>query len=287
MKKTIISLVLCLLMAAPALCETSVWIAQTDSSVTYIGGTIHFLRETDLPLPPEFDKAYAESEVLVFETDLTQLNSPAFEPALTANATYTDGRTLDSVLSNEAYIKLEEYCTENSIPVADINQFKPWMIMMMFMGMEMQKRGIFQEGVDAFYYNKAMADLKSVEKLETVIEQIEVITTMGDGNESEFIIYSIDDLIKLDELFDKLVAAWKTGDMEGLGDMFVNDVKREFPKLYKSLFVDRNNKWVPKIERFLADPKTEFVLVGTGHLVGEDGVITQLIKLGYKVEKFK
>jgi len=287
MKKTIASLVLCLIMAAPALCETSVWIAETDSSVMYIGGTIHILRESDRPFPPEFDRAYDESEILVFETDPAQMNTPEVQQALMDGAVYADSQTLDKVLSAETYKKLEEYCVANSIPVANINQFKPWMVMMMFLGMETQKRGVFQEGVDLFYYSKAIADQKSVEELETIEEQIKVITSMGDENESAFILYSIDDLKKLDEIFDKMITAWKTGDELSLFDMFVKDAKQEFPKLYKTMFVDRNMNWLPGIEEYLVTPKTEFVLVGIGHLVGEDGVITQLKKLGYKVEKFK
>jgi len=49
MKKLIPCLIIGLLLAAPVLSETSVWIAKTDSSVLYIGGTIHLLRTTDLP----------------------------------------------------------------------------------------------------------------------------------------------------------------------------------------------------------------------------------------------
>jgi uncharacterized protein YbaP (TraB family) len=53
------------------------------------------------------------------------------------------------------------------------------------------------------------------------------------------------------------------------------------------MFIDRNLNWLPKIEEYLITPKTEFVMVGTAHLIGEEGIIAQLKKLGYKVEKFK
>jgi len=110
---------------------------------------------------------------------------------------------------------------------------------------------------------------------------------MGEGIENAFILYSIEDMKKIGEVFEKLVGAWKTGDEATLLDLFIKELKQKFPTLYKKILVDRNMNWVPRIEEYLITPKTEFVLVGTGHLVGEDGVIAQLRKLGYKVEKLK
>ena len=287
MKKTIASLVLCLLMAAPALCETSVWIAETDSSVMYLGGTIHILRESDRPFPPEFDRAYNASEILVFEADYDQLKSPEFNQTIMARAVYSDGQTLDRVLSAEAYKKLGEYCATNGLDLTMMNQYKLWMVVISLLTMKLQKMGADQEGLDAFYHGKATTDNKSIKELETIEEQIKVLTTMGDGNESAFILYSIEDLKKASETFEKMVAAWKTGDEKTLLDLIINDIKEKFPELYKMLFVDRNMNWLPIIEEYMLTPETEFVLVGAGHLIGEEGVIAQLKKLGYKVEKLK
>jgi len=287
MKMMLVLLILSLLMSVPALCETSVWIAKTDSSITYIGGTIHMLRGSDRPFPPEFDRAYDASDMIIFETDLAVLQSPEIQQELLAKAVYSDGRTLDKVLSAEAYKKLEEYCTENGIPLAMINQYKPWAIVMTIIGMELQKMGANQEGIDLYYYGKASEDEKSMGGLEAVDEQVEILTSMGDGNESAFIVYNIDHMEKMEEMFDSLITAWRSGDEAILSDAFLEEAKKEFPKLFKTLFTDRNMSWLPKIEEYLLTPETEFVLVGTAHLVGEEGIITQLEKLGYEVEKLK
>ncbi|MEE9443742.1 MAG: TraB/GumN family protein [candidate division Zixibacteria bacterium] len=287
MKMMIASLVLSLLIAVPALCETSVWIAKTDSSVMYIGGTIHILRESDRPFPPEFDRAYNASEILVFETDIAQLQSIETQQAVMAKAMYTDGRTLDKVLSPEVYKKLDECCTENGLPLASMNQLKPSLIIITLLGMELKKLGADQEGIDAFYHGKATADKKSIKGLETIEEQVKMMTSLGDGNENAFILYSIDDMEKIEEKFTKMLTAWKAGDEVTLYDLFIKEIKQLFPKIFKSIIVDRNMDWMPKIEEYLNTSKTEFVLVGTAHLLGEEGVIAQLKKLGYKVEKFK
>jgi uncharacterized protein YbaP (TraB family) len=287
MKKTILILVLTTFLAIPVLSETSVWIAKTDSSVMYIGGTIHLLRQSDRPFPPEFDRAYEASEVLVFETDYAKLKAPETQQAIMAKAFYSDGRTLDSVLSDSVYRILEAYCAENEIPLASMNNLKPSIAMITLAGLELKKLGVDQEGIDAYYHGKATADEKKTAGLESVAEQIEMLTSLADGSEDAFILYSIEDLKKTGEVFDQIVKAWKTGDEAALNDLFITELKPKFPKVFELIFVDRNMKWVPRIEEYLISPETEFVLVGTGHLVGKEGVITQLKKLGYEVEKFK
>lgn len=287
MKCIVAVFILCLVMAVMVFGETSVWVAKTDSTTMYIGGTVHLLRETDNPYPPEFDRAYNASEAVVLEADYKELIAPEFQQALAAKAVYTDGRTVDSVLSDTAYNLLEKYCAKNGLFLTQMNQFKPSIIVLTLMSMELQKLGVNQQGVDATYYLKAVADEKPRIALETVDEQIRMVTSMGEGNESTFIIYSIEDLEKTDENFDKIVNAWKTGDIEVLEEMLVGEVEEQFPNLYKTLIVDRNNNWMPRLRTYLESSGTEFVLVGTMHLIGKDGVIEQLRDLGYKVKKLK
>ena len=86
-------------------------------------------------------------------------------------------------------------------------------------------------------------------------------------------------------MFSTMTAAWRSGDVDKLSELFLKEMKKEFPKLYKTLFTDRNNKWLDKIETYLQTPQKEFVLVGVGHMVGEDGLIEQLKRRGYEVKK--
>ncbi len=39
------------------------------------------------------------------------------------------------------------------------------------------------------------------------------------------------------------------------------------------------------IDAYQKTPQTEFILVGVGHLVGQDGIIEALRKRGYKVTR--
>lgn len=48
--------------------------------------------------------------------------------------------------------------------------------------------------------------------------------------------------------------------------------------------VRRNMNWLPAIKTMLETPEVEFILVGTAHLAGDDGLLTLLNAGGYASE---
>lgn len=285
MKRIIAAIVLVLFAAMGASAETSVWKAQKGASVIYLGGTCHVLRETDFPLPPEFDRAYRASAIVVFETDLGKLEEPSTQQKMLAKSMYTDGSTIDQHLSAPAFAELSEYCKANGIPLEALRQFKPSLLMITLTFMELLKQGVSQQGVDRVFYDLAKKDGKTVRGLETVDQQIDYVVSMGDGNEDEFVTYAIRDMETLKEKYGSLVDAWRRGDTKKLEEIMVAELKARWPELYKKLITDRNRNWLSTIDGYRKTPQTEFVLVGAGHLVGPDGIIAALKKKGYTVEK--
>jgi len=284
-KKGILSVMMGLFICTWALAESSVWKAQKDKSVIYLGATCHILRETDYPLPPEFDKAYKASEIVVFEADIGKLQDPSTQQKLLAQAMYADRSTIDKHLSAQAYGELRAYCKYNNIPLQAFEEFKPSILIVMLTTMELMKLGVTQQGVDSFFYGLANKDQKIVEGLETVEEQINYVVSMADGNEDDFVTYSINDMKTIKQQFETLANAWRKGDAEKLNELMVTELETKLPRLYRKLVTDRNSKWLPLIDAYLNTPQTEFILVGAGHLVGPEGLIAVLKKKGYTVDK--
>ncbi len=287
MKRLILLVLIFLTASQTAFAETSIWKVQSDKSVLYLGGTVHLLRQSDYPLPVEYDKAYEKAALLVFEADIADLYKPETQQLLVGKGLYRDGTSLETVLSPEAYGALKKYCEGVGIPVLFLNKFKPSMVMLTLLGLELQKMGIGKSGVEEYYFRKANADKKPVKGLENIDEHIELVTSMGEGNESNFILHSIKDLKETERIINALIDGWREGDEKKLYELFIKEMKDEFPNLYKTLLVDRNRKWLPQIEDYLQTPETELVLVGAAHLIGPDGVITGLKNKGYKLEKLK
>jgi uncharacterized protein YbaP (TraB family) len=283
------TLLLCLttlaLPAAPAWAESSVWRVSDGDSILFLGGTVHLLRPSDYPLPEEFEQAYGQADEIVFETDLAAMSDLATQAQMLSQLTYSDDRTLMSVLSPEAYSALEEYSAAVGLPIMMMQKFKPGMVVTTLQVMEFQRMGFTPQGVDAFFNSRALGDAKALGALESIEDQIGFLADMGEGNESEFILMSLADLEDTDEVMEQMISAWRSGDTDDLAEMFVADMRERAPALYESLLRNRNLNWLPQIESMLADGNTEFVLVGAAHLVGEDGLLDLLAEKGYQVEQ--
>jgi hypothetical protein len=285
MKKLAFALIANLLITLPAYAASPVWEVKRGDSVAYLGGTCHLLRDSDFPLPAAFDVAYRQSAAVVFETDIGELQSPEFQQKMMAALFYRDGRSLPDDLSPEAYQALQRYCEKAGLPVAMLHPMKPAMAVLTLVTLELQKLGITEAGADKIFYDKAMAEGKKIEGLETVDEQLDFLAVMGKGMEDSLIEQSLADLSRTGAIFMEIIEAWKGGDEKALGRYLVDSTRKDFPDIYQTLLVARNAKWLPMIEKLLATPERELVLVGAAHLVGGDGLIESLKKKGYEVKQ--
>ena len=274
-----------LLSLSQAKADTSVWSVRSGDNVIYLGGTVHLLRPADYPLPGEFEEAYQASSELYFETDIASMNDLSVQAQMLQQLTYGDDESLSSILSDEAYAALSAYTATAGLPIAMLNKFKPGLLISTLQILVFQSMGFTPQGVDAFFHTQAVGDGKAEGQLETVQEQIGSIAAMGEGNESEFILLSLKDLAETGDVMEDMIGAWRSGDAEGLSELFVEEMKVEAPALYDTLLLQRNLKWVPQIDSMLQDADTEFVLVGAAHLVGENGLLDLLSQKGYEINQ--
>lgn len=267
--------------------QTSVWKIQKNKETIYIGGTVHLLRAKDYPLPKEYDLAYKKSDVLYFETDLAALNQPSIQQSMLSKMMLKNGQKLKDLMSKETYEDLNTYALTRGVNLKDYDKFKPAMILLTLTVIELKKLGIDNDGVDKFYLNQALKDNKRMGALESVDAHINYIVTLGEGNEDNLVVQSLKDFKKTEKNFKRIISSWRLGSVGSLNKLFVYDMKKNFPKLYETLLVERNNNWMPVIESMFENNETEFVLVGVAHLVGKDGLLQQLRRKGYKTQKLK
>lgn len=279
-----ISLLL-LLVANSVYAGSSVWEVSKGEFRLYIGGTVHVLSKSDYPLPAEFQDAYLKSDQLVFETNIKDAESPESQLYMMQRMSYPAGKNLETVLSQEAYSSLQAFCKARGIPLENFAQFKPQMISIALVGVELQRLGMASSGVDDYFYKKAHQDKKPVQYLESVKQQIDFLVGMGEGQENELILNTLRDLDKVDSLMGDMRDAWRTGNETKLEKVAIVPMQEEFPGLYQDLLVNRNNDWLKYIERMLTTPDVEYVLVGVLHMVGRDGVLQQLKSRGYQIRQ--
>ena len=275
---------LCVFLANTVQADAPVWKVSKGNFHIYIGGTIHVLDEQDYPLPAEFEQAYELAEKLVFEVDIAQVNTLEFQQMLLQKALYRDGSTLASHLQPATFNQLQEFMIQRRIPLENMLSFKVGMLLTILTVNELQRNGIQGIGVDQYFNLKAREDKKPIAALETIEQQIDFLTSLGEGEEDQIVLQTIEELENFGEDFSTLKSAWRSGDMPALIEVGLQDFLA-FPKAYESMLVNRNRAWIPGIEAMLEDEQVEYVLLGVLHLVGNDSVLAMLKARGYHVEK--
>ena len=288
LKKGLLTLgALCVSITATA--ESAVWKVSKGEDYLYLAGTVHVLRASDYPLPREFEQAYADADRLFFETDIGAMNDVSLQQRMMTQMTYQDGRTLRTVLNEEAYQALTEFVETAGVPIpmAMMQTFKPGLLISTITLLEFQKLGFTPQGVDSYFFTRAMGDGKDRGELETLDEQIALLAGMGEGAESEYILYSLQDFSDLEIAIEDMVTAWRAGDVESLDRQFVAEMMEASEELYDSMLVRRNHAWLPRIEAMFDEAGIEYVLAGVAHMVGDDGLLALLQDRGYEVVQFQ
>ena len=266
--------------------ETSLFEITKGDQVLYLGGTIHLLRNSDFPLPDEFEQAYGRAQKLVLETDMQTASSPEFGQKMAQAMMYTDGNNLSKALSPEVWKELQAFADERQFPIGQMIIFKPIFVSLMMTVTEAQKMGMGQ-GVDAYFDRKARLSKKTVGELESGDDLIASMKKIADTDADMVIRSTLRDLKKMDAMMNSMVSHWREGDMKALEKELGDSMRKEAPDVYRTLVIERNQYWLPQITQMLTTDEVELVLVGSLHLTGKDGLLAQLKKQGYKVKPYK
>ena len=272
------------LSSAAAQTGSSVWKVSKNGGTLFLGGSIHILRDIDFPPPVEFDRAFSQSRILVFETDIEQMADPEIVQYMMSRMILEGDATLQTILDPETYKMLEDEYNKYGLPINAVSKLKPSMAITVLGILQIQKKDFTRQGIDQYYLDMAKKENKPVHFLETVQYQINVLIGMGEGYENDYVRYSLHDMENTDTDIETLVAEWKNGSAS-ISEETLTEMKEEWPLIYKALVTDRNNAWTLQLMEFLASGQVHFVIVGYLHLHGTDGLLRQLEDLGCTVEQ--
>jgi uncharacterized protein YbaP (TraB family) len=233
-------------------------------------------------MPGAFDSAYNSSSILVIETDVDRMTDPDIEEYINDKSMLPDGQTLQTVLNEDVYGRLEALI--GSAAIEALSQYKPSIIVNSLQTSYLQLIGFTENGADLYYLDKSKQDGKSRGFLEDVKVQIDLLSNMADGIENEYVSDAIDSLPYSANGTITLVSEWKDG-VAATTEASLNAQKTQWPAIYEAMVLNRNSAWIPEIENYLTTEPTEFVIVGMAHLYGPDGLLPQLRNRGYTTKQ--
>jgi len=282
-----VALLAFVLLTQHAYAGSSVWKISKGEDYFYLGGTIHVLSLADHPLPGEFTTAFGDVNTVIFETDMRELQSREFQADFLTAVSYGGERSLADELNAETYRTLKIYLDSRHLPSANFAGIKPWGLSLMITLLEYQRLGMEQQyGVDAHFYNLALAQGKKTRGLESVEDHLLAIRSMETIDPNTIINYTLRDLEQLPEFSRFMKKAWRSGNVEAFStDPILMEMKTDFPAIYDALLTRRNTAWMTILVTLTDNDEREFVLVGAMHLNGEEGLLNQLAEAGFSVEQ--
>jgi uncharacterized protein YbaP (TraB family) len=277
------------LFAATALAgeKSFLWKVQSKTATAFILGSVHLAKPDIYPLPGKIEESFDKSAVLALEADPAKAQDPALLQQMLAAAAYAKGGTLKEHLSGESFALARHEIEKLGLPLDSFSRTKPWFLAMSIETLEFQRLGYDPaNGIDVYFAGKA-AGKKPIAELESFDYQIRLLSGFSDREQELFLLYTIKDLATLEGDMEELMTAWRSGDtktMEALATRTLTE-SPELRPIFNKLFYKRNREMTARIEQFLKEKKTVFVVVGAAHLIGKDGIIELLRGKGFMVEQ--
>jgi len=265
--------------------KSFLWKVHSGNKLVYLAGSVHALSADVYPLSPAFEQAFTASSTLVEEIDLGEAETLTAAPAILAKGMFLDGRRFDSVVSKETATLVNARLKDSGLPVEMFQAMKPWMVMLLLSAMQMQQAGLDPNlGLDKYFFDQAKADRKTIIGLETAESQIDRFDKMPEALQEQLLRNTLDEISMQKGELATIVSAWRRGDSAALERDVMSGLKK-YPAVYQSLIVERNNNWMPQLDKCLARTTPCMVVVGAAHIVGPDGLLALLRRKGYRIEQ--
>jgi uncharacterized protein YbaP (TraB family) len=262
------------------------------SKPSYLFGTIH-IPDNRLQPPDMLKSAYRDAEEVVTELPLDD-TSPAHAMQL---AQLPGGKSLSTELPKATYDRLKSVFDRKNLGMAFplVEHMKVWAV-----GIQVGLLDHLQQlmggakPIDVILHDNAKTAGKRTSGLETETEQLSVFDGLTKDEQTRFLEESLDEEDKAErehkDVFAALMTLYLAGD-EGplLAELNAGfDMKRPLDqKLLKRLITDRNKIMTDRISAKIksAPGHVYFFAVGAAHLLGDDGIVSQLKKKGMTVER--
>lgn len=267
-------------LAAPAL-----WAVRDPDSTIYLFGTMHILSPETQWRTPEYDQALADSSVVWFETDV-EADTETVAPLLVKYG-FDLKMPLKDKVSPETMAAVREAMKAFPGGAQMVEFMQPWTVATLIQMLPAMQEGMSTaSGADITISRDLTTGGQTVRYFETVEGQLRILADLPLDVQVQMLEDTLagEDYAKQMEIGED---AWLNGDVQAYGSAMAIEMRDSRPAFYEALLRRRNQAWVAILTREMRGRGVEMVNVGALHLVGEDGLVAQLRKRGFVVERIQ
>jgi uncharacterized protein YbaP (TraB family) len=266
-----------------------IWEVRSPTNTVYLFGTIHVGARKMYPLSPVVEQAYAASRVLALEADPTD---PSAALAALQHSTYTAPDNLANHVSPALMEDLKKTLPALGLPIEYARVMRPHLLAMTIAIMEIGRQGYDTSlGLDMHFARLAKQEGKRIVELESMAGQMALLDSFSPELQEAMLRSTVDGIRdgSLSADTHELVSAWSSGDparLMGQVDKEVDGLpEKAAAEMRERLYDARNREMADKVVAMLAGTDPTFVAVGTGHLLGDTGMVELLRSKGYAIRR--
>lgn len=245
---------------------------------SFLFGTFHLLCKEDIHFSDQLIKAIKFSNKIYMEMDM---DDPSTMLSGMLYMNMKDGKKLQDLYTPEEFQRLEKYFSDTlETPITLLQQMKPYFLIALLYPRMMECSS--PAGIETELLKIAKENSKEIKGLETMQFQASVFDSIPYEWQAKELLKNIDSFSLYKTEFSTMLDFYKAQQLDSLKSMIA---KSEFgtQKYENLLLIDRNKNWVNQLKEIMKS-ESVFVAVGTGHLVGESGLINLLRKEDYEVK---
>jgi Uncharacterized protein conserved in bacteria len=263
--------------------KPALWKLADHDTTIWLFGSVHVLSPDIRWFEGPVAKAFAKSDALVVETELSADASTS--RLMLERAFDRNGKPLRGELSPKQRAVYDKRLTEYGLNPVTFDQFKPWFAATSLTAIAYRKLGYSSEnGVEMTLFAEAKKTAKPIIPLESVGEQVALLDSFARPVQLKMLSVTLDELEEDNEHATALIDAWRKGDEIALANE-MNDGIDDLPELRTVLLDQRNDRFADWIAKRMAQPGTVFVAVGAGHFGGKHNVRELLEAKGFKIKR--
>ena len=260
------------------------WKFESKTASVYLAGSVHVMKPTLYPLPSQFDAAFAKADRLVIEVNTDAIAPDALSEKVRAYALLPSGQTLTTVLKPEALASVDSYLTSQGASIDAFSALKPAMLATELAVSRLSALGYMPQFGLEEHFKDGLAG-RPVFELETIDEQFAVLTSPPMAVQEQMLVETVDQMSTIEPIVTGMVVAWLSGDEREFRRLFdlENGDSPDMRAFSRKLIEDRNVAMADKVAGYLTNLSgTTFVLVGSAHLTGPEGVVALLEARGFR-----
>lgn len=265
----------------PVTARPALWHIARGDRQAWLFGTIHAVPAGARWLSPRIEQAAGESDMLVLEaaglaaerSDRRVFEALGRSPGLVPVA---------ARLSPANRTRLAALRRASPEALRDLDDYESWAAALLIGAAT--NIGATSEGApESVLESRFRARGRPVRGLETIAAQLGRFDTLPAADQAALLDQAIEDAGDAARAYRRLYDRWAAGDLRALEAQFLAPLAR-VPHLQAVLIDQRNALWAHTIDTLLREkPKTVFVAVGAGHLLGPGSVQARLAGQGWTV----